>query len=57
MLRLSFLLNGVGNIVNRKEIGRVLEQIDIDKLKNDGPTSIFLTFGKKRKTATVTSDR
>ncbi len=35
----------------------MLKQIDIDKLKNDGPTSVFLTFGKKKKTATVKSDR
>lgn len=54
----DFLFKGLeDNIVNRKEIGRMLKQIDIDKLKNDGPTSIFITCGKKNKTATLTSDR
>ena len=53
-----FFIKGLeDNIVKRKEIGKVLKQIDIDKLKNDGPTSIFITIGKKNKAVMVTSDR
>jgi len=43
--------------VKRKEICGMLEQMDIDKLNNDGPTSVFFASGKKKKTAIVTNDR
>jgi hypothetical protein len=46
-----------GGLVKKEEIANILRQVNIDKLKNDGPTTIFLNCGKKNRSFMITSDK
>ena len=43
--------------MRKEEIANILKQVNIDKLKNDGPTTIFLNCGKKNRSFMITSDK